>query len=75
MLFFNTDSRYVTEKRETAKRTEEVLEPMNLDALKAYTSRIECKKQHLDLISRIFSGSFSAEAANTATTERKAVNG
>ncbi len=74
MFFINRMTKDVTEKREVAKRTDEVLEAMNMDALKAYTSRIERKKQHIDLLTRIFSGSFATEVANTATAERKAVN-
>ncbi len=74
MLFFNIKNKMFTEKRYTAKRTEETLEPMNLNALNTYVKRIENKKQHMDLLSRIFSGHITTEAANTATTERKAIN-
>lgn len=72
MLFFNK-SKPVEAKRYTAKRTEEVLEPMNLKALNSYAKNIENKKKHLDLLARLFSDEFTTEAANT-TVARKAVN-
>ncbi len=74
MLFFNVKRKRPVEKTYTAKRTEDILEPMNLDALSAYAKRIENQKQHVDLLTRMFNGSFSTEVANTPVTERKASN-
>lgn len=74
MLFFNVKNEMIAEKRHTAKRTEEVLEPMNLNALKAYAKHTANRKQNLDLLSRLFTETFSTEAANTTTSLRKAVN-
>ncbi len=66
---------FVKETRFVAKRTEEVLEPMNIEALKDYSERLENQRRMGKLIARIFSGSLNLEAANYSShADKKAVN-
>lgn len=66
---------FAKDARHVAKRTEEVLEPMNIHALQDYATRLENQRKMSNLISRIFSSSFDIEAANSShAVVKKAVN-
>ncbi|MFV0322345.1 MAG: hypothetical protein ACK5LE_08205 [Alphaproteobacteria bacterium] len=66
---------FAKDARMVAKRTEEVLEPMNIQALQDYVTRLENQRKMSSLISRIFLGALEVEAANSSdAVVKKAVN-